>query len=107
MRRVSRSFHVCTLRGLIASGIAPAIGVWKEQQPQSTRQVGRCVVDEFSSASIENARTRTAELVPAGSFTNLGNQNAPASTRSLCPLSKKGSRQRQCSTDDTANFVCQ
>jgi len=79
MRRVSRSFHVCTLGRLIASGIAPAIGVRKQQQPQSTRQVGRCVVDEFSSASIENARVRTAELVPAGSFTNFGNQNAPAS----------------------------
>ena len=69
MRRVSRSFHVCTRGFVVASGIAPAIVARHEQQPQSTRQIGRCVADEFSSASIENARVSTAELVAAGAFT--------------------------------------
>ena len=100
MRRVSRSFHVWTLGFVVASGFAPAIGAPKEQQPQSTPQVGRCVADEFPSASIENARVRTAELLPAGSFTPPGSRAALESLPQFCRVQAHVSA----STDSLINF---
>lgn len=100
MRRVSRAFHACTLGVVIASGIAPVIGAWKEQQPQSTRQVGRGVADEFSSASIQNARVRTAGLVPAGSFTPPGSRAALESLPQFCRVQADASA----SADSLNNF---